>query len=188
MLLAYVSLVWQNGCDVTVSMISDRVSFGANFAFEISTWCVFQTSLLALWNFILWSGRDVTFQALKAVFPKIFFFVVWRCVFGWCYPTFRYIHVTLCSYLMSWRTNWLFEHWRWRHYNPLKHEGLLTERNCLISRKTWNSSNHFSDNLWYYGRLLFLSRFSPPLTDMYAHAGNISNYLAYSFAVTASVV
>ena len=31
--------------------------------------------------------------------------------------------------------------------------------------------------------LSLLFRFSPPLTDLYAHAGNTSNYLAYSVAV-----
>jgi hypothetical protein len=121
----------------------------------------------SVWAFKMMSFSDVTFSIMKfhimkrkwrdissshSGVSKDLIFGGWDDVFlGGCYPTFRYIHVPLCSYLMSWRTR-LFEHWKWSHYDPLKDE-LLTERNCVISRKTRNSSSHVSENLWYYGRL-----------------------------------
>jgi len=46
------------------------------------------------------------FRLSPRYFRRFIFFVVWR-VLGRCYPTFRYIHVPLCSYLMSRRTIWL---------------------------------------------------------------------------------
>jgi len=146
---------WSGNKDVTLPSVWSQTGLVLD-----ATSCV--------WGFNTMRFSDVTFSVMKfrimerkwcdisgchsGISEDLFF--LWCDVFlGRCYPMFRCIHVPLCSYLMSRRTIWLFEHWRWRHYDPLKHEGLFTERNFVISRKTWNSSSHVSENLWHYGRL-----------------------------------
>ena len=121
----------------------------------------------------------------SSVFEELIFLWFDDVFLGGCYPTFRYIHVPLCLYLMSWRTIWLFEHWRWRYYDPLRDEELLTERKCVISRRTWNSSSHVSERICGITDvcLSLLSRFPPPLTGLYAHPVNTSSYLTFSVAV-----
>lgn len=154
MLLVYVSLVWQNGCDVTVSMISNRISVRCYFLRLRFQLMRFSDVTFSVTKFHIMKRKWCDISGCHSGVSEDLFFFWWCDVFlGRCYPTFRYIHVTLCSYLTSRRRIWLFEHWRWRHYDPLKHEELLTKRNFVISRKTWNSSSHVSENLWYYGRV-----------------------------------